>query len=103
MRDQTKPSAHRRGTCGCSSGVPPYQTRLGGRVALLFGAEGAGLSAALAQTAHARVSIPLARGVESLNVGAAAAVVLFERVRQLATSENDNADGTPPAGRARRR
>jgi tRNA G18 (ribose-2'-O)-methylase SpoU len=38
----------------------------------------------LTKAAHAVVSIPLAGGVESLNVGAAAAVILFERVRQLA-------------------
>lgn len=69
---------------GAGAGVAPYRTQLNGRVAILFGAEGAGLSAALEKLAHERVSIPLARGIESLNVGAAAAVILFERVRQLA-------------------
>ncbi len=65
-------------------GIAPHELVLTGRVALLFGSEGAGLSEPLIKAAHAAVSIPLARGVESLNVGAAAAVVLFERVRQLA-------------------
>jgi RNA methyltransferase, TrmH family len=47
-----------------------------------FGSEGAGLSAgALAQCAL-RVTIPMARGSESLNVAAAAAVCLFERRRR---------------------
>ena len=65
-------------------GVAPHELVLTGRIALLFGSEGGGLSEPLAKTAHAAVSIPLARGIESLNVGAAAAVILFERVRQLA-------------------
>jgi TrmH family RNA methyltransferase len=65
-------------------GVAPHELILTGRIALLFGSEGGGLSEPLAKAAHAAVSIPLARGVESLNVGAAAAVILFERVRQLA-------------------
>ena len=65
-------------------GVAPHELALTGPVALVFGAEGAGLSEPLAKAAHAAVSIPLAPGIESLNVGAAAAVILFERVRQLA-------------------
>jgi TrmH family RNA methyltransferase len=60
-----------------------FDAALGGKVAFLFGNEGAGLSAALLQVAHAAVSIPMAGTAESLNVAAAAAVCLFERVRQL--------------------
>lgn len=59
-----------------------YELDLTGPVAFLFGNEGAGLSSALARAAHMTVAIPIARGVESLNVAAAAAVTLFERVRQ---------------------
>ena len=44
------------------------------RVALLLGAEGPGLSGAAAAAADLRVRIPMARGVDSLNVAAAAAV-----------------------------
>jgi RNA methyltransferase, TrmH family len=65
-------------------GTTPQEVDLTGRIAFAFGAEGAGLDPDLAATAHESVSIPLARGIESLNVGAAAAVILFERVRQLA-------------------
>jgi len=64
-------------------GMPPYAHDLTGPVALLLGAEGRGLHPDLLRAAHARISIPLARGIESLNVAAAAAVILFERVRQL--------------------
>src|SRR5690606_15693084 len=88
---------------GVEEGAPPYCTQLNGRVAILLGAEGAGLSAALASAAHERVTIPLARGIESLNVGAAAAVVLFERVRQLAMARTPNAPGARPRTGERRR
>jgi TrmH family RNA methyltransferase len=60
-----------------------FDADLTGRVAFLFGNEGAGLSAALLAAAHSVVSIPMPGGAESLNVAAAAAVCLFERVRQL--------------------
>lgn len=50
--------------------------------ALLVGAEGAGLPASVEAAADARIGIPMAAGVESLNVVAAAAVVLFEAARQ---------------------
>ena len=63
-----------------------FDVDLKGRVALLFGNEGAGLSPALLAAANAVVSIPMAGKAESLNVAAAAAVCLFERVRQLTVS-----------------
>lgn len=60
-----------------------FETDLRGDVALLFGSEGSGVSPALLKAAHARMSIPMPGDAESLNVAAAAAVCLFERVRQL--------------------
>lgn len=51
------------------------------RPALLLGAEGAGLSARALQVADARVVIPMRRGVDSLNVAAAAAVAFWELAR----------------------
>lgn len=50
--------------------------------ALLLGAEGAGLPPELEAAADARVAIPMADPVESLNVSAAAAVLLFEARRR---------------------
>ncbi|MEV7677198.1 RNA methyltransferase [Streptomyces sp. NPDC088341] len=47
------------------------------RVALLLGAEGEGLSARALDTADEWVRIPMAHGVDSLNVGAAAAVAFY--------------------------
>lgn len=60
-----------------------YDVDLTGRVALLFGREGSGLTLRLKQAADEVVAIPMPGGIESLNVAAAAAVCLFERVRQL--------------------
>ena len=59
-----------------------YQTDLRGPVALVFGNEGAGLSEALLEAATTQVSIPMPGKMESLNAAAAAAICLFERVRQ---------------------
>ena len=47
---------------------------LTGRVALLLGSEGPGLTAAALGFADVRVRIPMATGVDSLNVATAAAV-----------------------------
>ncbi len=55
---------------------------LRGPVALVVGSEGAGLAAAVRERAAERLRIPLAGPVESLNVGVAAALVLFEAARQ---------------------
>jgi len=63
-----------------------FETDLTGRVALLLGNEGAGLSAGLLAAADTVVSIPMPGKAESLNVAAAAAVCLFERVRQLSAA-----------------
>ena len=62
-----------------------FDADLTGKVALIFGNEGAGLSDALANAAREVVAIPMPGKTESLNAAAAAAVCLFERVRQLNT------------------
>ena len=59
-----------------------YQADLRGPLAWAFGNEGSGLSAALAAVAAEQLRIPMPGGAESLNVAAAAAICLFEQVRQ---------------------
>ncbi len=59
-----------------------FDTNLTGQVALMFGNEGTGLSTELMAAAQEVVSIPMPGNAESLNIAAAAAVCLFERVRQ---------------------
>ena len=51
-------------------------------VAWVFGNEGAGVSQDLLKRAACQAAIPMPGGAESLNVAAAAAVCLFEAVRQ---------------------
>lgn len=59
-----------------------YNCDLRGNVALLIGNEGAGLSAGLLSLATQTMTIPMPGKVESLNAAAAAAICLFEAVRQ---------------------
>jgi len=66
------------------AGTPLWAAQLTtGAIGFMFGAEGAGLSPAAAAACDEHVTIPLASGVESLNVAAAAAVCLFERRRRV--------------------
>jgi TrmH family RNA methyltransferase len=50
-------------------------------LALVVGNEGAGIGASLAAAADRRIAIPLARGVDSLNVAVAAGILLYEVTR----------------------
>ena len=59
-----------------------YGASLEGRLVLLVGAEGPGLTDEALALADQRLTIPLARDVESLNAHVAAAVVLFELRRR---------------------
>jgi TrmH family RNA methyltransferase len=61
-----------------------YEADLSGPVAVAIGNEGAGLSEALVAAARLRVTIPMPGGFESLNAAAAAAIALYECVRQRA-------------------
>ena len=58
-------------------GRPLREVPLSGRIAWMFGAEGAGLSKEIVSKASERVTIPMSGG-ESLNVAAAAAICLYE-------------------------
>jgi RNA methyltransferase, TrmH family len=63
-------------------GTSLYAADLTGPIAMAIGNEGAGLSAALLESARITVNIPMPGRFESLNAAAAAAVCLFECVRQ---------------------
>jgi TrmH family RNA methyltransferase len=65
-----------------AGGKALYAADLTGPMALAIGNEGAGLSTALRTAATFEVTIPMPGNFESLNAAAAAAVVLFECVRQ---------------------
>ena len=59
-----------------------FQADLRGPLAWVFGNEGSGVSAELSAAAAEQVRIPMPGKTESLNVAAAAAICLFEQVRQ---------------------
>ncbi|WP_269533190.1 RNA methyltransferase [Chitinimonas sp. BJYL2] len=60
-----------------------YQTDLRGDLLLIMGSEGQGVQADLVKLADLRLRVPMHRGMESLNVGAATAICLYERLRQV--------------------
>ncbi len=62
-------------------------------VVLIIGSEGHGLDAATKQAATERIRIPMQPGIDSLNVSAAAAILLYELGRP--SVENDT-KGNPP-------
>ena len=66
-----------------SGGTSLYASCLNGKAAFAIGNEGAGLSEALMKLCQP-VTIPMPGKVESLNAAAAAAICLFEAVRQRA-------------------
>jgi 23S rRNA (guanosine2251-2'-O)-methyltransferase len=59
-----------------------HQVDLKGSVALVLGAEGAGMRLLTRKTCDELVRIPMAGAVESLNVSVASAVCLYEALRQ---------------------
>ncbi|MCU0803624.1 MAG: RNA methyltransferase [Burkholderiales bacterium] len=72
-----------------------FEVDLRGPVAWILGNEGAGISDSLAARATVRAHIPMPGHAESLNVAAAAAVCLFESVRQRAAAPRLNRRGAP--------
>jgi TrmH family RNA methyltransferase len=65
-------------------GVDPDAVDWRGPVGILLGGEGAGLSDDFVARADARVSIPMAAPVESLNVASAGAILVYAARRQRA-------------------
>jgi 23S rRNA (guanosine2251-2'-O)-methyltransferase len=63
-------------------GEPAYTKDLQGRVALILGSEGTGISRLLKETCDGMVGIPSYGRIDSLNVSVAAGVLLYEVRRQ---------------------
>ncbi len=72
-------------TCAAAdahSGTPLPAAPLDGDLCLVFGNEGHGLRPSVATACNATLNIPMPGGVDSLNVAAAAAIILYEAARQ---------------------
>jgi len=63
-------------------GEPVYEKDLRGRVALVLGGEGSGISRLLKESCDGLVGIPSVGKIDSLNVSVAAGVLLYEVRRQ---------------------
>ena len=64
------------------SGTPLYKSDLRGRIALVLGSEGKGISRLLRECCDKAVAIPSKGKVDSLNVSVAAGVLFYEIMRQ---------------------
>ena len=62
--------------------TPLYQADLKGPAAIVIGSEGEGMSRLVGETCDFTLSIPMFGKINSLNASAAAAVLLYEAVRQ---------------------
>jgi 23S rRNA (guanosine2251-2'-O)-methyltransferase len=69
-----------------------YKKDLRGRVALVLGSEGAGISRLLREHCDAMIAVPSSGKIDSLNVSVAAGVLLYEVIRQRAYGS------APPSG-----
>ena len=63
-------------------GRPLFDADFTAASALILGSEGAGVPDEVIHQVDERITIPMQRPVESLNVGVAAALVLYEAFRQ---------------------
>lgn len=74
-------------------GRDPRSCPLEPPLALLLGTEGAGLDGELLRLADLKLSIPMSPRVESINVAAAAAVILFEMAARASHDSNRSPQG----------
>jgi 23S rRNA (guanosine2251-2'-O)-methyltransferase len=68
------------------TGEAAWERDLRGRVAIILGGEGTGISRLLRESCDALVAIPSQGRIDSLNVSVAAGVLLYETVRQRGLS-----------------
>jgi 23S rRNA (guanosine2251-2'-O)-methyltransferase len=76
-----------------AAGRPPWEIDLTGKVAICLGGEAKGLRARTRKICDDLIGLPMRGRVESLNVSAAAAAIIYEAVRQRLA-----AGGLPAAG-----
>jgi len=67
-----------------------HKAELGGPAALIMGSEDRGISPALLELADIKIRIPILGKISSLNVSAAASVLIYEFVRQRSVSSGQD-------------
>ena len=84
-----RPAAPAQGAGGCGSSAPPptapppsIRPTLKGPAAIVIGSEGDGMGRLVSEQCDFLVSIPMRGKLNSLNASAAAAILLYEAVRQ---------------------
>jgi 23S rRNA (guanosine2251-2'-O)-methyltransferase len=65
-----------------AKGEAVYERDLSGRVAVILGGEGTGISRLLRESCDAMIAVPSLGRIDSLNVSVAAGVILYEILRQ---------------------
>ncbi len=80
-------------------GITPWEADLTRATFLLVGEEAAGLPAPLLERATVRVTIPMDKQVESLNVAMATAMLLYEVIRQRVAQPPLTQPSPPQGGR----
>lgn len=75
-------SGRRMAVTAVDGGRPYYEENLRQGIALVIGNEGRGVSDEIAAMADVRVTIPMKGNTESLNAAAAAAILMYEAVRE---------------------
>ena len=69
-------------SCTEKGNVPLYETNLRGSVAVIMGSEKDGITSDLLNLSDIKAKIPMKGDIASLNVGVAAGMILYEKVRQ---------------------
>lgn len=85
--DYLKDSGVRIAACTEKGSTDHYATDLSGPMVVIMGSEEDGISGEYLKRADVRVKIPMRGSISSLNVSVATGIVLFEVLRQRATSE----------------
>lgn len=62
-------------------GIPYYEADISSNTAIVIGNEGSGISSDLIEKADMKITIPMDKGVESLNAAVSAAIIMYEKVR----------------------
>ncbi len=71
------------------SNTPYYESNLTGKIAVVIGNEGEGISKLVKENCDFTVSMPMKGSVQSLNASNAAAIVMYEVVRQRVAAKNN--------------